>query len=318
MIIDFETAILLLSNNDIVALPTETVYGLAGKANSELACSKIYKAKGRPNNNPLIVHVSNLEEAEKYGYFSPDAKKIASVFSPGPITYVVPKKTSDICNVATASLDTIAIRIPNHPTILKIIGEVGPLAMPSANMSTKISPTTPDHVIKSFNGAIPVLDGGSSTFGLESTIIDFSVENPTILRYGFITEIDIENILHKHIFTMDSISEVNKNSLAQNIKAPGSLSKHYSPSCPIKINVTESAFDEVVINFGNSKLNGAYSFNLSESGNLVESAQNLYLMLQSAEDLVLQNKLSSISVAPIPNVQIGLAINDKLIRASKK
>ena len=317
MITDVETAILLLNNDDIVALPTETVYGLASRANSELACSKIYKAKGRPNNNPLIIHVLNLDEAEKYGYFNSDAKKIVNAFSPGPITFVVPKKISNICKTATASLDTIAIRIPNHPLVLKIINEVGPLAMPSANMSTKISPTTPDHVIKSFNGLIPVVDGGFSTFGLESTIVDFSIDNPTILRYGFISEFDIENILHKKIYTIDSIDTSDKILNTSHIKAPGSLSKHYSPSCPIKINVTESTKNEVVINFADSELVGVYSFNLSKVGNLIEAAHNLYSMLQSAEDLVLANELSCISVAPIPNIQIGLAINDKLTRASK-
>ena len=315
--IDIESAILLLENNDIVALPTETVYGLAGKANSELACNKIYKTKGRPNNNPLIVHVSSLEQAEKYGYFSSDAKKVAEIFSPGPITFVVPKKSTDICKIATASLDTIAIRIPNHPIVLKIIDKVGPLAMPSANMSTKISPTTPEHVIKSFSGLVPVVDGGPTTFGLESTIVDFSVVNPTILRYGFITDLDIENILHKKIYTVDSIDITNESSELHKIKAPGSFSKHYSPSCPIKINAINSTENEVVINFADSNLIGRHTFNLSKSGNLIECAHNLYLMLQSAEDLVLKNRLVCISVAPIPNIQIGLAINDKLIRASK-
>lgn len=242
---------------------------------------------------------------------------MAQIFSPGPITLVVPKKSTDICKIATASLDTIAIRIPNHPIVLKIIEKVGPLAMPSANMSTKISPTTTDHVIKSFSGLVPVVDGGPTIFGLESTIVDFSVPNPTILRYGFITDLDIENILHKKIYTVDSFDTTNESSKLHKIKAPGSLSKHYSPSCPIKINAMNSTENEVVINFADSNLVGGYTFNLSKSGNLIECAHNLYSMLQSAEDLVLKNKLVCISVAPIPNIQIGLAVNDKLTRASK-
>ncbi len=310
MIIDLEKAISLILSDDIAALPTETVYGLAGNANSNIACEKIYNAKRRPLFNPLIIHVLNLEEAKKYGEFNEDALKIASNFWPGPITIILPKIQSEISPVATANLETIAIRVPSHPVFREVLEKTQlPLAAPSANLSTHISPTTAEHVNKSFLGKIPVIDGGRTIYGIESTIIDCTQDNPVILRHGFISEEVISNELGK-ILAASSQDE--------KIKAPGMLKKHYSPNCPIRINATSALNNELAINFGSSNLVGAKSFNLSSISDLTEAAANLYFLLQKAEDIVRWEKLSGIAVAPVPNEQIGIAINDKLERACAK
>ncbi len=307
MFVDLKKSVELILAQKLVAVPTETVYGLAGDATSDEACELIYQVKNRPKFNPLIIHVSSLVEAEKYAIFNDDAKKIALELWPGPLTLVLPKKNSNISDVATAGLDTIAIRVPSHEIIQNLILKSGkPLAAPSANISSRISPTSAEHVNKSFNGEIAIIDDGKTIYGIESTIIDCT-GTPTLLRHGFITEDVITDIISHQVIVASSIAKIN---------APGMLKKHYSPLCPIRINADSINHDEVVINFGDSGLIGTESLNLSESGDLIEAAANLYSILQEAEDLVLSNNLAGIAVARIPNHQIGLAINDKLERAS--
>jgi len=307
MIVDLDRAISLIQNNDIVALPTETVYGLACDATSDIACEKIYHVKGRPLFNPLIIHVLNLEEAKKYGKFNEDALKIASIFWPGPLTIILPKIKSDISDIATSNLETIALRVPSHEVFREILLKADkPLAAPSANISSHISPSSAEHVNKSFLGKIPVIDGGRTIYGIESTIIDCTKDIPVLLRHGFISEEVISEALDKLVAPSD---------IAEKIKAPGMLKKHYSPNCPIRINAGEANNNEIAINFGKSNLLGAKSFNLSATADLTEAAANLYFLLQKAEDIVRWEKLAGIAVAPVPNSQIGLAINDKLERA---
>ncbi len=311
MFVDIEKGIELILAGKLVATPTETVYGLAGDATSDKACLAIYEAKNRPRLNPLIIHVSSLVEAEEYAIFNGDAKKIAREFWPGPLTLVLPKKKSRISNVATANLDTIAIRVPAHEVIQSLITKTGkPLAAPSANVSSRISPTSASHVNKNFSDNIAIIDGGQTIYGIESTIVD-CCHFPTLLRYGFITKDIISDIISAPLDVTSSGVVIN---------APGMLKKHYSPLCPIRINVDLARDDEIAINFGDSKLKGILNFNLSESGNLIEAAANLYAMLQKAEDYVNSAKHSKmrtgIAVASIPKYKIGLAINDKLERAA--
>jgi len=308
MLVDLEKAVMLILDQQIVAVPTETVYGLAGDATSNIACQRIYDAKQRPTFNPLIIHVANLEQAKKYAEFNDDAIKLAEFFWPGPLTLILPKVKSEISEFATSNLDTIAIRVPDNKIFQEVLAKTNkPLAAPSANVSSRISPSLAEHVNKSFLGKIPVIDGGKTLYGIESTIIDCTGDVPALLRYGFITEEVASSLLGK---------ELKIGTTSDKINAPGLLKKHYSPNCNLRINATKAEPNEIAINFGDSNLNGAKNFNLSISGNLTEAAANLYSMLQSAEDLVRWDKLSGIAVAPVPNEKLGHAINDKLERAS--
>ena len=228
MIIDFVSAINLLKSGEIVALPTETVYGLAAIATNDEAVEKIYAAKGRPSFNPLIIHVHSIQQAMEYAEFSDIAIKIAEKFWPGPLTLVLKRKNSAISNLVTAGLETIAIRMPSHKIMLDILKQLNiPLAAPSANKSERISPTNYDHVIKSLGDHVPVVDGGASIFGLESTIIDVSSDVPKILRLGFITQDIISEFLKIDVALSSALDA---------IKAPGMMKRHYSPLCKIRIN----------------------------------------------------------------------------------
>jgi L-threonylcarbamoyladenylate synthase len=308
MIIDSFKAIELLKTGQLVAVPTETVYGLAGDASSDEAVLKIYETKNRPNFNPLIIHVSNIDQALEYAEFTEEAKILAKEFWPGPLTLVLKRKENSLISKhALAGLKTIAIRIPANSTTLEIIRLFGkPIAAPSANLSSQISPTRASHVSKSLGDKVYIIDGGKSTFGLESTILNCSLEGKIeILRHGYLTREILEE------FLKTNISEPN----TAIIKAPGMLKKHYSPSCKLRINSQNILPNEVAINFGESNLSGAKTLNLSEKGDLIEAAANLYDLMQLAEDYVKKFNLSGIAVAPLPNKSIGVAINDKLNRA---
>lgn len=310
MLVDLEKAVMLILDQQIVAVPTETVYGLAADATSNIACQRIYDAKQRPTFNPLIIHVANLEQARKYAKFNDDAIKLAEFFWPGPLTLILPRIESDISEFATSKLDTIAIRVPDNKIFQEVLAKTNkPLAAPSANVSSRISPSLAEHVNKSFLGKVPVVDGGKTLYGIESTIIDCTAKEPALLRYGFITEEVVSDLLGK---------SVKVGTTSEKINAPGLLKKHYSPNCNLRINVSKAEPDEVSINFGDSNLVSAKNFNLSPTGNLTEAAANLYSMLQSAEDFVRWDKLAGIAVAQVPNEKLGLAINDKLNRASYK
>jgi L-threonylcarbamoyladenylate synthase len=286
-----EAAQLILAGQ-VVAVPTETVYGLAADATSAEAVARIYEAKRRPAFNPLIVHVPDLAAAEQIGKFDDRAEALASRHWPGPLTLVVPLRAgSRIASIVTAGLPTIGLRVPAHPAIQQLLRAVGrPLAAPSANASGSISPTRAEHVLKSLDGRIPlIIDAGATERGLESTIVAATGGPLRLLRPG---PIAIE-------------AEVGS---ADRIEAPGQLASHYAPSKPLRTGAVDAADDEYMIGFG--EITGDAS--LSPSGNLVEAAARLFDLLHQAD----ASAKPRIAVAPIPEEGLGAAINDRLRRAS--
>jgi len=294
----------------LVSFPTETVYGLGANAFSQEACLKIYEAKGRPSNNPLIVHVATLEQAEELAIFNEEAYLLNSLW-PGPLTMVLPKKNnSKLASCVTAGLDTVAIRIPAHKVAKDLILQSGyPIAAPSANKSGYLSATSHEHVRNGFqNKEIFIIESKTtSLYGLESTIIDLSTNIPTILRFGFITPQVIEQIIGKEVAIATKFSA---------IKAPGMMHLHYAPTTPLRINAQFLEDGEIGLNFGDSKLDSKDSLNLSPSSNLSEAAANLFAYLHILDIYAQNNSIKKIAVAPVPNESIGLAINDRLIKGS--
>ncbi|XVN41032.1 MAG: L-threonylcarbamoyladenylate synthase [Rickettsia endosymbiont of Argas persicus] len=302
-----------IKSGKVVVFPTETVYGIGADATNHQACLKIFQFKNRPAINPLIVHVASIEQAKEIGEFNYMAEKIVEKFWPGPLSIVVPlKKKANIAPAVMAGLKTIAIRMPSHPLALQLIKQSGkPIAAPSANPSNYISPTRAEHVIKHFedNEEIFILtpEDYRSEYGLESTIIDITTNTITILREGFITAETLEKAFDIKIY---------KASENSTIKAPGMLSKHYSPIVPIRLNATTLNGKEIGLNFGDSKLKGLFSLNLSDKNDLVEAAANLYNYLRLLDDYATAHDVEGIAVAPIPLINIGAAINDRLKRAA--
>jgi L-threonylcarbamoyladenylate synthase len=275
-----------------VAVPTETVYGLAADATSGEAVARIYEAKGRPIFNPLIVHVSSREQALELGEFDAAAVALAERHWPGPLTLVVPLKPgAPIASLVTAGLASIGIRVPVHPVMQALLGAVRrPLAAPSANASGSISPTRAEHVLASLGGRIPlIVDGGPCERGLESTIVAATDGQLRLLRPGPIA--------------VDAITDGGRR-----IEAPGQLASHYAPAKPLRIDATSAGEDEYWIGFG--ALSGAA--NLSESGDLAEAAARLFHLLHRAD----ASPKARIAVAPVPREGLGLAINDRLARAA--
>ena len=291
----------LLRSGQIVAIPTETVYGLAADASNADAVAKIYAAKGRPDFNPLIVHVADQSAAENLAEFSPMAHQLAQAFWPGPLTLVLPlRPDADIAGAVTAGLPTIALRCPAHPVMQALLKKTGlNIAAPSANKSGGISPTRAEHVLAGLGGAVPmILDGGACSAGLESTIVAVRDNGWQILRPGPVTAADIERVLGIGPLTASG----------DNIEAPGQLASHYAPSKAVRLNATQPEPGEWHIGFGVVEGND----NLSASGDLAQAAANLFDALHRAD----ASAALSISVAPIPHEGIGVAINDRLQRAS--
>lgn len=284
-----------------VGLPTETVYGLAARADSVEAVAAIYRAKGRPDFNPLIVHVTSLAQAESLALFGERARLLAGRFWPGPLTLVLPlREDAPIASAVTAGLSTIALRMPAHPIMRAVLLETGlPLAAPSANRSGMVSPTTARHVLATLEGRIAaVLDGGQSERGLESSIVALREGGSwQLLRPGPVSEAEIAALLGPP-----------DDSNAALIEAPGQLARHYAPGKPVRLEAGSAQGDEFLIGFG--AVAGACS--LSPSGDLAEAAARLYDCLHRAaaapEPLV--------AIAPIPQEGIGKAINDRLRRAA--
>lgn len=299
-------AIDILKQGGLIGLPTETVYGLGGDSNNENSIANIFALKNRPNFNPLIAHVSNLEMAQEYGDFSKLGLKIAQKFWPNALTIVVPrKKNAKICDLACAGLETIALRYPKHEIAQKIInGFGGAISAPSANISGQISPTSAQHVEQDFGNKLPlIIDGGECQIGLESTVIAIFDDEISLLRHGAISIEEIENIANCKI----KIANLNDENSP---KSPGMLLKHYSPNAPLFLNQTKALKDEIFIGFGNENCD----LNLSKTGNLIEAAANLYKFLRLADD----KNPKAIKIAKIPNENIGIAINDRLFRAAQK
>ncbi|MBL6839574.1 MAG: threonylcarbamoyl-AMP synthase [Rhodobacteraceae bacterium] len=300
---DIDAAVSILRLGGLVAIPTETVYGLAADATNENAVLKIFEAKGRPAYNPLIIHVKNTRMAEEYTQWNDAAQTLAEKFWPGPLTIVLPSRiNSKIAKTARASLPSIAVRMPNHPVALNILDQLDrPLAAPSANRSGKISSTSADHVFKNLNKKIDaIIDAGSSSVGVESTIVTFQPQ-PTILRAGAITPKAISNEIGSKIHHYD---------MKGPIIAPGQLKSHYAPNAKLRLNAIDWKQGEKKLGFGNVNCD----LNLSKDKSLTEAAQNLFNFLHRLDS----SDPRTISVSPIPNEGIGLAINDRLRRASLK
>jgi len=296
-----------IENNNVIGLPTETVYGLAGNAYSNQSVKKIFTLKKRPAYNPLIIHYKNIKNLKRDAIINSSFIKLYKALCPGPITFILKKKQkSKISYKATAKKNTVAVRFPKHRVARKLLSLLKvPLAAPSANISSKLSPTSSKDVVDEFKNRIKfILDGGRSKIGLESTIVDLTT-SPKILRPGFITEKKISNILKKEIKIIIKVGK---------IKSPGQFKSHYSPGIPVKINSKIFGKNDAVIGFGKKFSTKKNHFNLSKNGNLNEAANNLYRTLRKIKN----SGFKSIVVNKLPNVGIGKAINDRLKRASNK
>ena len=297
----------LLTKGRLVALPTETVYGLAGNGYSTEAIKKIYRLKGRPKLNPLIIHYFNIKQALDDVVINRNFKKLYEKLCPGPITFILKKKkNSKVCPLATAKLMTVAVRFPEHKIVRRILKKVNfPLAMPSANISSSVSPVCAEDVFDEFKKKISlIVDGGQSKIGIESTVIDLT-NKPKILRPGIIISSKIEKFLKL---------KIKKNSNKSKIKSPGMLKKHYSPGLPVLINQKKIDKKSAFIYLGNNFKNKRNFFSLSKSSNLNEAASNLYKTFREIK----KRGFKKIQIAPIPSKGSGIAINDRIKRAASK
>jgi L-threonylcarbamoyladenylate synthase len=294
----------ILRSGGLVAIPTETVYGLAGDARNDLAVAEIFAAKGRPQFNPLIVHVADIETARKLAVFDARAEAVVAAFWPGPLTLVLPlREGSGLSPLVTAGLPTVAIRLPAHPVASGLLAAFGgPLAAPSANPSGRVSATKARHVEQGLGGRIAaIVDGGDCAIGVESTILGLDGP-PTLLRPGGIPVEALEAML----------GPLAQGGDARKPTAPGQLASHYAPTAPVRLGVTRPEQGEVWVGFG-PECKGA-ALNLSERGDLVEAAANLFQSLLDADELA--GAGGRIGYAPVPESGLGRAINDRLRRAA--
>ncbi len=294
----------------LVAMPTETVYGLAADASNDRAVARIFDAKGRPQFNPLIIHVSGAEMACRYAELPPVAKKLADQFWPGALTLVLARHDNcAISHLVSAGLKTIAIRAPKHHIAQALIKAVDrPLAAPSANRSGSISPTRPEHVRESLGSRVDlILDGGPCSVGVESTIVKVDHDTVTLLRPGGIPREDIEQCLGHALATA---------STAAPIEAPGMLASHYAPNTQIRLNVTKPESDDAFLGFGNYTMDSPNALNLSPDGDPQEAAANLFHYLHKLDTIAQLQGMTTIACAPIPMEGLGAAINDRLRRAA--
>lgn len=294
----------MLVQGKVVAFPTETVYGLGADATSDRAIASIYAIKNRPTFNPLIIHVGSPQDAAALVETDARALLLMKHFWPGPLTLVLPRKAqSPISLLASAGLESIAIRQPDHPVALALIRQAGrPIAAPSANRSGSISPTQAQHVRDSLGNAVElILDGGPCRVGVESTVLDLTQDQPTILRPGGIDRHRIESILGQ---TVQSATDHGP------IIAPGMMRSHYAPDRPVRLNQQTANPGEALLAFGPSYPNA--TLNLSVRGDLTEAAANLFAMMRHLDTPA----YSAIAVTPIPDQGLGLAINDRLNRAA--
>ncbi len=301
-----------LGDGGLVAFPTETVYGLGADATNAEAIARLYLAKGRPSFNPLIAHVGDLAAAHRIAWFDANAEKLAAKFWPGPLTLVLPR-TADcpVAELATAGLETIAVRVPAHPVARDILSAFGkPVVAPSANISGHVSPTTAQHVEADLGGRIDlIVDGGPANVGLESTIVG-CFETPLLLRPGGLARTEIEAVLGGRL------AELPRDDATAQPLAPGMLASHYAPRSPVRLNATTIEPGEALLAFGSSAVAGvdkaAAVLNLSRRGDLVEAAANLFRHLRELD----ARGALQIAVMPIPNQGLGEAINDRLRRAA--
>jgi L-threonylcarbamoyladenylate synthase len=298
----------LLRAGELVAFPTETVYGLGGDATDDTAVAKIFAAKGRPQFNPLIVHVPDADAARDLVRFNRPAEKLAAALWPGPLTIVLPRRDDcPVSRLASAGLDTLAVRVPKHPLAQALLTACGrPLAAPSANRSGRISPTTAAHVAADLNGSVAmILDGGPCAVGLESTVVDLSGPDPALLRPGGVTAETIAGLIGPLRQTAGGDDAV--------LRSPGLLTSHYAPHLPLRLNALNPDPDEALLAFGPDVPDGAaITANLSPRGDLVEAAASLFALLHDLDDPA----YAGIAAMPVPETGLGLAINDRLRRAA--
>ena len=291
---------------ELVGMPTETVYGLAGNALDETAVARIYAVKGRPHFNPLIVHVHALAQAEKLAVFSDEARRLAAHFWPGPLTLVLPRrKDSGLSLLLSAGLETVALRMPNHPLALHLLEECGvPLAAPSANRSGKISPTDAAHVAQELGDKVSIiLDGGACRVGLESTVVNMTSTPPQLLRPGGVTSAQLAQA---------GFTALAQPQPAAALHSPGMLASHYAPGKPVRLNAQAAEAGEALLGFGPAPL---ATLNLSHAADTQEAAANLFRMLRALDAMA---EYRAIAVMPIPNTGLGSAINDRLMRAAHR
>lgn len=304
-IIAFDQAVENLDCGNVVAIPTETVYGLAANGFSDESVAKIYALKNRPQFNPLIMHIPNIEMISDWAEITPFTHQLMQEFwykRKASISFVLNlKEKHPLSLLALAGLNTVAVRRPNHHIALELLNSLAfPLAAPSANRSNNLSPTSAEHVFSSLSIDVPLLDGGECSVGLESTIADLTQDKIVILRKGAVTEADLK--------AFGEVTTANGNAA---IRAPGMLKRHYAPNLPLKMNVNEKEPGMAILGFGNCNDS---DLNLSPNANLEEAAANLFKYLHNLDCA----KFSSIGVSPIPNHGIGEAINDRLQRAMQK
>jgi L-threonylcarbamoyladenylate synthase len=298
----------MLREGRLVAFPTETVYGLGADATNALAVAEIYRAKGRPSFNPLIAHVADLAMAQREGRFDDRAEKLAKAFWPGPLTLVLPLAAgASVCDLARAGLDSVGLRMPAHPVALSLLAAAGrPIAAPSANISGHVSPTTPAHVLADLGGRIDaVIDGGACGIGVESTIVALLDGTVRLLRPGGVLRAALEKVLDVEVLDAGAVGE--------KPLSPGLLASHYSPRAKVRLEAENLLEGEAGLDFGGRFAGAAAkTFDLSPHGDLAEAAAHLFTFLRALDD----GGATKIAVAPIPDADLGEAINDRLRRAA--
>lgn len=297
----------VIINGGLVAMPTETVYGLGANVYNAKAVASIFEAKGRPAFNPLISHIADLDFLPTYAKVDERVMNLAKKFWPGPLTFVLPRiDNNPAIDLACAGLKTTTVRMPNHPIALALIKASGvPIVAPSANRSQSISPTTAQHVAESLGTKVDIiLDGGACQVGVESTIIDVTGKDVVLLRAGGVSIEDLEEFLNEKILISNGNPDLPS--------SPGQMLKHYAPNHNLRINATKAEADEFLIGFGNVE---NAQLNLSPRGDLCEAASNLFAFLRKADETKDYQKLA---MSPIPKTGLGLAINDRIKRASYK
>jgi L-threonylcarbamoyladenylate synthase len=303
-----------LAAGGLVAFPTETVYGLGADAQDGIAVARLYDAKGRPAFNPLIAHVSDLAAARRLAKFDAMAERLAMALWPGPLTLVLPKASDcAVAELATAGLDSIAVRVPDHPVARDILAALGrPVVAPSANRSGHVSPTTAQHVLADLRGRIDrIVDGGATSVGLESTIVACLGE-PVLLRPGGVPRAAIERVLGA---TLGEAPAQGGSDEDEALLAPGQLASHYAPRSRLRLDATSVSLGEALLAFGAQMPAGAEpvrALNLSARGDLIEAAANLFSHLRALDAA----GAAAIAVMPVPHDGLGEAINDRLKRAA--
>ncbi len=306
---NIEKAAKVIQKGGLVAMPTETVYGLGANVYNPQAVANIFAAKGRPSFNPLISHIAEIDFLKTYAQTDERVLSLAKQYWPGPLTMVLRRfndDTNTAIDLACAGLRTITVRMPNHNVALELIKKSGvPIVAPSANKSQTISPTTAQHVYESLGENVDIiLDGGQCQVGVESTIIDITGSNVVMLRAGGISIEELEEFLNEKVLISNGNPDLPS--------SPGQMLKHYAPNHNLRINAELPKDDEFFIGFG--KVEGAH-INLSPSGDVREAAANLFAYLRYADN---QTEYNKIAMSPIPNIGLGLAINDRIRRASYK